>query len=87
MSTFGVFIFDPWKLTSLQPRSSTKTNKILGCDCNEAVPAFMQRFASEKIPKIITKVLIVFLKTCIAAGKGKIEEEGERFRKDCVTAS
>lgn len=36
----------------------------------------MQRFVSEKIPKIITKVLIVFLKTCIAAGKGKIEEEG-----------
>ena len=40
----------------------------------------MQRFASEKTPKIITKMLIVFLKTCIADRKGKIEGEGERLR-------
>ena len=44
----------------------------------------MQRFASEKIPKIITKVLIVFLKTCIADRKGTIGEEGERLRDSVV---
>ena len=30
LSTFGVRIFDPWKPTSLQPRSSTSINKIWG---------------------------------------------------------